>query len=107
MIKRRNIWMQALLIIITLGIYLVYWYYVTAKEMLGSQGQEGSPGLWTFLLLIPIANLVSFWKYAGLVDQVTKNRYPQWLIFVIWLFVSPLVWLITQIELNKLAPDEM
>ena len=103
MIKRRNLWMQALLIIVTLGIYLIYWYYSTSKEMLQSLGQQGSPGLWTFLLFIPFANLVSFWKQGGLVEGITKERYPQWLIFVLWIFASIVVWLITQIELNKLA----
>ena len=103
MIKRRNMWMQVVLAIITLGIYAIYWYYVTTKEMLEYQGQEGSPGLWTFLLFIPFANLVSYWKQAGLVEGITKQRYPQWLMFVLWIFASSVVWLITQIELKKLA----
>ena len=33
MIKRRNMGMQVILMIITLGIYGIYWFYVTSKEM--------------------------------------------------------------------------
>ena len=33
MIKRRNMVVQVLLFIITFGIYGVYWFYVTSKEM--------------------------------------------------------------------------
>ena len=106
MIKNRNMWMQVVLFIVTLGIYGIYWYYVTFKEMLEHQRQQGSPVLWTVLALIPIANLFSAWKYGGLVEGVTNNKYPQWLIFLLFIFIGVAAWLITQIELNKLATQE-
>ena len=53
MIKRRNMGMQVLLMIITLGIYGIYWFYVTSKEMVEYKRLDGSPGLWTVLSLIP------------------------------------------------------
>ena len=33
MFKKRNMAMQVLLMIITLGIYGIYWFYVTTSEM--------------------------------------------------------------------------
>lgn len=103
MIKYRNMWMQVLLFIITLGIYGIYWFYSTAREMIDYQKIDGSPGLWTILLFIPFANLFAYWKYGGLVDSLTDSKYPQILIFILYIFFSPLVWLLTQLELNRLA----
>ena len=71
MIKHRNMWLQVLLFIITLGIY---WYCSTFKEMVEHQDQEETAGLWTILALTPIANLFSFWKHGGLVEGVTNNK---------------------------------
>ena len=51
MIKQRNMGMQVLLMIITLGIYGIYWFYVTSKEMVEYKRLDGSPGLWTVLSL--------------------------------------------------------
>ena len=33
MIKRRNMAMQVLLMIVTLGIYGIYWFYVTSNRL--------------------------------------------------------------------------
>ena len=49
MIKRRNMWMQVLLMVITLGIYAIYWFYVTSKEMIEYKNLDGSASLWTVL----------------------------------------------------------
>ena len=106
MIKRRNMWMQVLLLIITLGIYGIYWFYVPTREMLNHQNREESPGLWTVLGLIPLVNLFIYWKHSELVNQVTNDRYPRWLLFVLWIFFNIAIWLIVQIELNKLATQE-
>ena len=103
MIKHRNLFMQVLLFIVTIGIYGIYWFYSTAKEMADRQKIDGSPGLWTVLLFIPIANLFAYWKYCELVDSVTDSKYPKILMFILFIVFSPLVWLLTQLELNKLA----
>ena len=77
MIKHRNMWLQVLLFIITLriyGIYGIYWYCSTFKEMVEHQDQEENAVLWTILAFTPIANLFSFWKHGGLVEGVTNNK---------------------------------
>ena len=103
MIKWRNVWIQILLYIVTIGIYGIYWFYVTSKEMVEYKRLGSNPGLWTVLLLIPFANLYSYWKHSEAVEALTDKRYALWLIFVLWIFFNPAVWAITQIELNKLA----
>ena len=103
MIKRRNMGMQIVLYIVTLGIYGIYWYYVTSKEMVENKNLEGSPGLWTVLLFIPIANLYSYWKHSEAVDALTDSQYNKFLIFVLWIYLAPVVWVLAQLELNKRA----
>lgn len=103
MIKRRNMLMQVLLTVVTFGIYPIYWFYVTAKEMTESTGAKGSPSLLTLLLFIPFANLYSYWKHSDLVEGLTNSRYNKVLVFLLWLFFSPAVWVITQAELNRRA----
>ncbi len=106
MIQRRNMWRQVLLMVVTLGIYGIYWFYVTSKEMLEYKKLEGSPGLWTVLLFIPWVNLYSYWKHGKAVEAVTDQRYSAVFIFLLWIFFSPPVWFITQMELNRLAEKQ-
>ena len=71
MIKHRNMWLQVLLFIITLG------FTGTAphsRKWSEHQDQEENAVLWTILALTPIANLFSFWKHGGLVEGVTNNK---------------------------------
>lgn len=105
MIKRRNPMTQVVLFIVTLGIYGIYWFYVTSREMVEYKKMGGSPGLWTVLLFVPFGALYSYWKHAQALEALTDERYPCLLVWVIWLFLSPAVWAITQIELNKLASE--
>lgn len=103
MIQYRNMWAQVGLTIITLGIYAIYWYYVVVKEMLAHNGEDGNPGLWTILSIIPIANLFAWWKFGGQVETMTGGKYNALLIFLgFWVF-SPIVWFIVQRYLNDLA----
>ena len=105
MIKRRNMGMQVLLMIITLGIYGIYWFYVTSKEMVEYKRLDGSPGFWTVLFLIPFVNLYADYKQGEAVEALTEGSTNRWIIFILWLVFSPAVWFITQTELNKRASE--
>ncbi|MEE9324615.1 MAG: DUF4234 domain-containing protein [Dehalococcoidia bacterium] len=105
MIKRRNMGKQVLLYIVTFGIYGIYWFYVTSKEVVEYKGLGGRPGLWTVLLFVPLVNFYAYWKHSKAVEALTDGRYGAVLIFVLWIFVAPAVWAITQIELNNLATE--
>ncbi len=103
MIKQRNMWMQVVLMIVTLGIYSIYWFYVTSREMLDHQEKEGSAGLWTFVLFVPFGSFYSYWQHSKLVESVTGERYNHWLIYILWFFFTPATWFLTQRELNRIA----
>ena len=105
MIKKRNMGMQVLLMVVTLGIYGIYWFYVTSKEMVEHKGLGGNPALWTLLYLIPFANLYAVYKQGEAVEALTEGSTNRWIIFILWLVFSPAVWFITQTELNKRASE--
>lgn len=103
-IKYRNMFLQVILYIITLGFYGLYWFYVTFNEMATANGKtEGSGCLWTFLLLIPIASLFSIWKHSEEYGEFVDNKYPGIAIFILWLVFAPAVWFLVQLDLNRAA----
>ena len=103
MITYRNMWVQVLLAIVTLGLFSIYWFHVTNREMNGHLGRNESIGVLTILYIIPIANLFAYWKQGVFLSDTTNDRYPAPLLFVLWIIFSPASWFITQYELNKIA----
>jgi hypothetical protein len=103
-VKRRNMVVQVLLMIVTFGLYSVYWFYQTSKELkfLGNDA-NAAPGLWTVLLFIPLVNLYSIYKHSELFQHVGTEHINRWLLFVIWMVFSPATWFIVQSELNQRA----
>ncbi len=105
MIKRREMLMQVLLMVVTLGIYGLYWFYVTSKEMIEHKKLDGNAVLWVVLSIIPVVQLFAFYKHGEAVEALTDGSMNKWLILILWIFVSPAVWAITQLELNKRATE--
>ena len=107
MIKKRNLLGQVGLVIITFGIYAIYWFYKISEEMkFVAKDAEASPALWTVLLFIPFANIWSYYKFCQLYEKVSTDRFNKWLLFVLWLVFSPAVWFIVQTEMNKKADQQ-
>ncbi len=102
-IKNRNMVMQVILAIITLGIYVIYWYYSTLKEMHIANGKDAGAGMWTLLMMIPILGYFASWHYAGEFAAFNGDKYPTLLIFLAWIVFAPIVWILVQMELNKAA----
>jgi len=107
MIQKRNMWAHALLYIVTLELYGVYWFYVTTKEILQYKKLEGDAAVWTVLLLLPLVGCYSMWKQGEAVEALTDGRYNKVVIFVLWLVFCPAVWYVTQQELNKVASAQL
>lgn len=103
MIKKRNILVQILLYIITIGIYGFYWFYVTTRDMLEYKKLSGSAALWTVLMFIPLVNFYAEYKHSWAVESFTDKDVNKWLIFVCWILFAPAALIVTQLELNKRA----
>lgn len=103
-IKRRNMWMQVLLTIVTLGLYTFYWFYVTMVELKElSRDEKVNPTILFLLIFVPFGILYSHYKYFEMYEKVSKDHLNKWVIYLLWLFVTPAVWFIVQMELNRQA----
>ena len=97
-------WKQVGLVIVTCGIYVIYWFYQISTELKeNTKDQTASPGLWTVLLFIPFGAFYSYYKFAELYERWSADHFNKWLLFVLYIVFSPAVWFIVQTELNKKA----
>ena len=102
MIKRRNLFLQVLLMVVTFGIYGLYWFYSTAEDMKTlTKDASAQPALWTILLFVPIVSFYGMYKYSELFEKVSTEKLNRWIIFILWLAFAPAVWMIVQLDLNK------
>ncbi len=104
MVKYRNPVLVIVFSIITLGIYSIYWLVSTTNEL--RRLKDTAPNPWALLLLlVPVVNffveLWYYWKYSAAIGDI--SNFESWLLFILWLLVSPAAMVIAQIELNKKA----
>ena len=57
------------------------------------------------LAILPLLNLIAFYKQGEAVEALTEGSVNKWLMFVVWILISPAACLITQIELNKRSTE--
>lgn len=106
MYKNRNLFVQLLLYVVTLGLYGIYWYYSTANEIIKAGKIQGSAGLWTVLFLIPIVNLYAYWKHASAVNAATDGTHGTLGLFLLAVIFYPIYWIIVQNELNSRSSQQ-
>ncbi len=99
MVKKRNIFLVYLYMIITFGIYQIYWL-VSTKEELNTLGAK-IPTAW--LIIIPVANLYWYYKYCEAFGALVKKDNNTILWFLLWIFVGFVMPGIVQSGLNELA----
>ena len=98
--KHRSPAAPLLLPFVTFGIYSLVWIVKTKGEI----NETVSPKVPTaWLLIVPIANLVFLWKYAGGVNSVTKSGLGQGAAFAVLLLLGPIGHAIVQNSFNKVA----
>ena len=103
-IKYRNMVMQVILSIITLGIYTIYWFHVTLGELYRANGRaDEKRWLWTLLYIIPIAQFFAYWHQGHEYARFVEEKYPGIAIFILWLVFGPAVWFLVQQDLNRAA----
>lgn len=97
--EERNLVVVALLSLITFGIYILYWFYKTAKE-LRQRGKE-IPNF--ILILIPLVNIYYFYKYTKAAEDVADLSFEVQLLIVLffgWLY-PPII----QYKYNKTTSE--
>lgn len=95
---------QVVLLVVTFGIYSVYWFYQTSSELkFITKDSEAAPTIWTLLLFVPFGNIYAFYKYSELFEKVSSEKVSKWVLFLLWLCFSPAIWFLVQRDLNNLA----
>lgn len=101
MIKKRSLFSQVLLFIITFGIYGIYWFYDSARELKEvTKDETAAPGLWTIVLFIPFGAIYSHYQYGKLYEKFCSEKLNKWIIFLLWIVFFPAVWFLVQTDLN-------
>lgn len=101
-IQKRSILILYLNIILTLGIYYIYWQYKTKNEMNEEFGGN-IPTYW--LIIIPIANIYWLYKYTECFVEKVKGEDDTVLWFLIFWLVGIVMPWVVQSELNKFADN--
>ncbi|MBN1898722.1 MAG: DUF4234 domain-containing protein [Spirochaetes bacterium] len=97
--KKRSPFAVFFLPIITLGIYGIVWLVKTKEEM-KSKGAD-IPTAW--LLIVPIANIVWYVKYAKGVEKVTNGKTTTVAAFLLLLCLSTIGAAIIQSKFNEVG----
>jgi cell division protein FtsW (lipid II flippase) len=105
-IKKRNPILVLVFTIITLGIYGIYWVVSTTHEL--QKTTSSAPKAWWIILsIIPIVGLVVmlvfYWKYSKAVNELTG--FSTGGLFALWILLSPVAMVLTQIHLNEKATE--
>ncbi len=70
----RNPWVVWLLVLVTLGIYGLYWWYKTNEELAEYDPSiEVNPLLAMLALFVPICNIVTLWRTGTRVGQAQQT----------------------------------
>ena len=96
--KKRSPAAPLLLPVITLGIYLLVWLVKTKNEI-NETATNHIPSAW--LLIVPIGNLVWYWKYAVGVEEFTHHDFNRAGTFWILLLFGPIGAAFVQRSFNK------
>ena len=106
---------------ITLGIYSIFWYYFVNKELaqigLANNSDEcgTSPGtsvlaitLGIFLIVPPFLSIYNTCKRLRAAERLTGTEpgMDPGLLFVIWIFLSPVAEYILQMNMNKVLQQQ-
>lgn len=101
----RNMAVQVLLMVVTFGLYSIYWFYVTSKELVAvrGRGEEENVVLWLILFCFPPLCLYSYYKQGEYFELVSNGTVNRWIVFLLWMVFPPAVWLLVQSRLNDLS----
>lgn len=97
-LTRRSIGQMILLMVVTLGIYTIYWLCVTKQELNKNRAQIPT----FFLFFIPFANVYFLYKFAeAFCAIVLKDKAQVVALFVLLVCLFPVAELILQSQMNR------
>lgn len=96
-LEQKSLGIQVLLFMVTLGVYSLYWFYSTAKQL--DQGTD--QGLTPILGIIPVVNLICAWQISSAAEAVTDQS--KVIMFVLFVIFAPVSWYWVQAGINRAA----
>ncbi len=102
-IKRRSWLGMICLALATFGLYAIYWFYDTSREIIAATGERSSAALWTILLFIPFGHFFAAYFYGRAFEKLTAGKVNGLLLTLLLSFFPLLGWIVAQMELNERA----
>jgi len=97
----RSLGKQVLFSIVTLGLYWIYWFHVTHKQLAAGTDTDFNPVMRTVGLFIPIYNFLVMWRTSNDCEAVTNQGAA--LLFILSLVFVPAFWYLVQSGINQHA----
>lgn len=105
--QQRSLGKQVLFFIVTLGLYGLYWWYTTLNQLNDGTSAEFNPMMRLLgllagvtVILIPVS-LYVLWKTCNDAEAVSSQSGV--VLFIVFLFISPLGWYWVQSGINEVA----
>jgi hypothetical protein len=93
-----------LLMLFTGNLYAFYWIYKTNCYLRDDLGKDVSPGFRTFLLIIPLLNIISFYQTIEDMNDFIKSKsietYSSGLSTLVWIFLRSItgIWVYVNVQ---------
>jgi hypothetical protein len=97
----RSLAKQVLFSVVTLGLYTIYWYHITHKQLANGTSASFSPAMRTIGMFIPFYNLVVMWRTSHDAEAVTDQSGA--VLFLFTLVFPPVFWYLVQSGINEIA----
>lgn len=94
---QKSLGIQIALVIVTAGLYALYWFYSTAQQLDQGTDQDLMP----ILGIIPGVNIIAAWQIANAAEAVTDQSGI--IMFVLFLVFGPISWYWIQSGMNGAA----
>lgn len=101
--ESRSLGKQVLFSVVTLGVYCIYWFHVTHKQLNAGTSAEFDPTLRTVGLFVPVYNFLVLWRTANDAEAVTDQS--GLVLFVLLLVFAPAAWYLIQSGINGVASE--
>lgn len=101
--NKRSVVAVIVLTFITFGIYSIVWFVKTKNEM--NKYGTNIPTAWWWL--VPFAAIWWQWKWAGGVEQVTRGKQQQAMVFILVILLGVIGMAIVQSGLNQAIDEGM
>lgn len=99
--KKASLGKQVLFFVVTLGLYGIYWYYSTNKQLSEGTDAEFNPTTRTILSIIPVVGLLFWWRTCNDCEAVTDQS--GLVLFLVGIVFAPATWYLIQSGINSVA----